>query len=195
MPAVQIALPGDTGCIALELGRRVAVSIESPVLVPDVDARVVEVDAVRPLVLVLHAVQVEEVGDEPLTVALDHLAPEGPVAAPARGVVVAVGLVRLELRRCVGEQQPVEVPAVPEVRRGVTQLADDAQDHPHALVLLDPLREAWLLPVARPMTSRPNEWNVEARMPSDLIPAAANRAPIRSCNSAATFRLKASRRI
>ncbi len=45
------------------------------------------------------------------------------------------------------------------------------------------------------MTSSPKEWNVEARTPDELIPAAANRAEIRSWNSVAAALLNASKRM
>ena len=49
--------------------------------------------------------------------------------------------------------------------------------------------------MVRPMTLRPKEWNVDAQIPVESIPAFAKRAVTRSCNSVAAALLKASSRI
>jgi hypothetical protein len=100
---VHAALPGHALGVALELRGRLGVPVQCPVLVPDVNAGVVEVrpvlrvrgvadvGVVGPFVDVADSVEVQEVGDQPFAVALDDLAGEGPVAGlPGRGVIAVV---------------------------------------------------------------------------------------------------------
>ncbi len=129
MLGVHASLPGHVLGIALEASGRPPVPAEGPVLVPDLDVGVVEVRAVLRmrgvchrkggglLVDVVDAVQVQKVSDEAFTVALYDFAGKGPVAGLAGGAVVSVGPVLFEVRRGVGKEQPVQVPAVAEALR------------------------------------------------------------------------------
>ena len=95
-------------------------------LVPDADVGVVEVrpvlrvggvrdiDVVGPLVVVVDPVEVQEVGNQSLAMALDDLAGECPVAGLAGCSVLAVRFVLGEVCRGVRKQHPVQIPVVPE---------------------------------------------------------------------------------
>ena len=93
---------------------------------PDVNAGVVkvgpvlrvravaDVGVIGPFVDVVDPVEVQEVGDQPFTVAPDQLTGECPVAGLPGRAVIAVRLVFGKVCGGVREQQAVEVPVVLE---------------------------------------------------------------------------------
>ena len=110
-------------------------------------------------------------------------------------LVIAIRFVLGKVWRGVREQQPVQVPVVPEGLRGVPQLIDVAQTIATSSPWSSHRARRGFLPVARPMTSSPKEWNLEARSADESIPAAANRTATRSCSSIAAALLNASSRM
>ncbi|MNZ95554.1 hypothetical protein D3C78_1147110 [compost metagenome] len=121
---VQFPFPLHAVQVVGEVRRRLALSVEREVLVIGVGLRVVEIRIVLPvlgggclmlvrlLVAVVHAVVEQPVGDQPLLVALDHLAAQGAETAALAGEVPVLGLDgRAELGQVAAEHQTEQIPA------------------------------------------------------------------------------------
>ena len=145
---MHTALPPHALGVIRERGRGPAVAIKSPVLAPHINGRIVEVGpvlgvvgigrrvVVRPLVLELNAIQVQEVRDQALAVTLHNCARERLVARHALGPVITIWRLLVEVRGRVSEKQPVQVPPIAKRRRSIPKLVDDAHHHVDVLALI-----------------------------------------------------------
>ncbi|MNZ40965.1 hypothetical protein D3C78_585020 [compost metagenome] len=124
---MQLAFPLHAVQVVGEVGRRLALGVEREVLVIGVGLRVVEVRPVLAvlggggvaleglLVAVVDAVVEQPVGDQPLLVALHHLATQGAETAALAVEVPVLGFDRrAKPGKVAAEHQTEQIPAGPE---------------------------------------------------------------------------------